>query len=282
MTGILVLLALAGGAPANGARATPPAAEPAAKTELQRAIDQLGGEAATRRAARRVVIAGGAAAVPLLVARSDHPATIYRWEVVNALGAIGAAEAVPALVERVLADSSPHVRWRALWALGSVSRSGEEARRRFTGELQAADRGRRWNAAVGLAYYGDERALSSLHDGLKSESGWVRWEAANALQRVHDERSSGQLAEFLERERSVGKAAREAILALGLICDARAREVLVATLEVADAQLRWRAALGLGRCADPATAEALRQRLAVEKDAVVRSSLSEALGKIAR
>ncbi len=154
-------------------------------------------------------------------------------------------------------------------------------RRRSCAELDGRAALRRWNAAIGLTMFDDPGVVPLIHDGLSSADWWIRWEAVNALGRVHDERSSGLLAPILARD-SDASVRREATFVLGVICDAKARELLALGVDDADPQVRWRAAMGLGRCEDPSAEPLLRQRFETEGDELVRTRIQEALDRLAR
>jgi HEAT repeat protein len=87
-------------------------------------IDQLASdEGAARRRARVALGAQGAAAVPALIralreSRNAH----VRWGAVKALGQIGDARAIPALVA-ALEDGDPDVAWLAAEALRRFERA---------------------------------------------------------------------------------------------------------------------------------------------------------------
>ena len=73
---------------------------------------------------------------------------------------------------------------------------------------------------------------------------------------------------------------REVTVVLGSIGDERARALLVRSLEDADSQVRWRAALGLGRVREPATTLALEERLSRETDPEVEAEIRRALRSV--
>jgi HEAT repeat protein len=108
---------------------------------------------------------GNSKAVPVLLetvaappkdAEADAETRIYA---VWALGAIGDPAAVPELVE-LAGDTDAGLRKSALHALGAFAT--DDARRTLAAGLDDAVEDVRWNAALGLARRGDERAAPIL------------------------------------------------------------------------------------------------------------------------
>jgi HEAT repeat protein len=297
---IVLLLALAAASPSVARRKARPAEESAAAPaspsagegkgergvapadpEIDALLRGLAGKYDARKESRDRLVARGPAITARLLPLLDEQSWEYRWEIVNVLGYLEDPKAVQGLVERVVADPNRHVRWRSLWAVAVTDPGGRLASPLLRVELDSRVESRRWNAVVGLTMFEDASVVPLVHERLASGDWWIRWEAVNALGRVHDEHSSSLLAGLIEGD-SDASVRREGTFVLGVICDAKARELLAKGVSDADPQVRWRAAMGLGRCEDASSEPLLRQRLDVEDDELVRTRIGEALERLAK
>jgi HEAT repeat protein len=269
------------GAPAAGARPAPPASSALATPpdEVDRLLVEIAGnhDAQTRATAALVKLAP--AVIPRLVAGLTDPRWVFRWRMVNVLGYIKDPAAIGPLVQRILVDVEPHVRWRSLWALGTCDPGGARGRELLAKELANPDPVVQWNAAVGLSFFKDRRALPYLHEGLAKQKEFKLFEAVFGLENVHDERTSGLLEPVLTGD-GPANAKREAVLLLRRICDEKSWEILARTLAHDDPQLRWRAAAGLGDCGGGKSRAPLAARREIEKDTTVLDSIDKALAKV--
>jgi HEAT repeat protein len=220
----------------------------------------------------------GGQAVPVLLVHLEDPYWKDRWDAVNLLGIIADQRATDPLIDRVLFDPNPHVRWRALWALSALRDPGVQDK--FWAELQdREDTTARWNAVVGLAFFADTRSLPLLEQGLSREDSWQRWEAIYNLRRIHGDKTSGLLVPMLETE-SEERMRREVVMTLVHIGDAPATAALVGLLDDAAPEIRWRAVMGLSRNQAEGARELLETRRAAETDERVLEEIDKALAKL--
>ena len=273
--------------PISPALAAPRGAKPeaapvatAASAPVRSLLAELTAGREARRQARLALIAYGPPFIPELVAEFDSEIFTIRWEIANILGLIGHPDAVPALVERVLVDANPHVRWRSLWALRNIP--DDSIPERFRAELENPDATLRWNAAVGGSLFGVADGLPILQAGTVATQEFRAWEAVNALSRLTDRSSVPVLQAVLAQHRS--RLRREAVLSLGQLLDQPgAIDTVVRALADDDPELRWRAAMVLGRAsgaeATVATV-ALRERQAIEADDQVQEHLERSLRRL--
>ena len=286
--GVVLLAALAAVAPAAKKRpqtapaakteASPPATTPEIAARVEGLVTELR-HPARRPQARAALKEVGPAATPILLRHADDPDYQLRWEIANAQGDLRDPRAIPQLVEYVLADDNPHVRWRSLWALREYP-DHEEAVARLFDALEAENPTRRWNGAVGLSMFENPACLPILHEGLAQEDDWRSWEAINALSRVHDDESLARIEAALPGARP--RFRREAAVTLGLIEDGEPEKLLLKLLNDEDPQVRWRAAMSLRRLRVPSTLEALKRRRLVESDPFVIEHLAEAISELNR
>ena len=228
-----------------------------------------------RKETRQRLLAMGPVAVPPLLERIRDPDWMVRWKVVNLLGYLEDTRATLPLVERVVVDPNPHVRWRSLWAV-SVLRDEERATAELERWLHQPEH--RWNAAVGLSMFGRLDALPVLSEGTRSDDDWIRFEAVNGLGRVHDESTSQLLAGLLEHPQE--RTRQEVVMSLGRIRDEAAVTALIAALDDPSPRVRWRAAMALKLAGRPRGAEPLRRLLEHETDEHVRKHAADALDEL--
>ena len=212
------------------------------------------GDGEARTEARHALIAMGPAAVADLIDATLDEEDFIRWEAVNALGTIAdkhtdaVLPALPALVERVLIDWDPHVRWRSLWALSVFPEEVGQTQivAGLRQGLENNDPRIVWNAVVGLAFFRQPDVAPLLNQGLSENEGFAQWEAVYCLRMVHNDESVVLLAELIVAVETREKSLRqEAAMTLGRIGDPTAIPALVAALEDPEAHVRWRAAAAL-------------------------------------
>lgn len=271
-------------APASSVPVDGPTGTPEADTELAARInalvDQLP-DTKTRNAARAGILAIGKDATPTLLTRFNDPDFTIRWEMANIQGDLRDDRAVTALVDNVLYDMDPHIRWRSIWALNEFPPATDQ---RTIGLLKEATTNvnwaTRWNAAIGLSMFRVQECLPFLEKGITDENSWRRWEAINALGRIHDERSADFLGPVLlnstdKRERS------EAVLSLGKVGTPKAIDLLISVLEDADQGVRWRACMALGLAGDVRAIKHLERVRDNDSDPDVVRHATKALAAIA-
>ena len=129
------------------------------------------------QAASALVAIGTPARDPLLRALA-HPVWVARRNAAWALGASGASEAVPALID-ALKDADPGVREQVAWALGAIR--DPRAVDGLIGALKDQAPQVRQQAAWALGALRDRRAVQGLMASLKDTDAGVRKQAAWAL-----------------------------------------------------------------------------------------------------
>ncbi|MDP7741055.1 MAG: HEAT repeat domain-containing protein [Lentisphaeria bacterium] len=249
---------------------------PAFNRRVNTLINKLGNEP-DRQASRDQILAIGKAATPAMLKRMKDPEFTVRWEMVNIQGYMRDEAAIEAVVERVVNDRDPHVRWRAMWALNQYpdTTMAQELVRELS---KSTDEVQRWNAFVGMSMFYMPECLPAMHKGLRHADSWRRWEAINALARVNDESSAaglrGVLASSEKRHR------REAITSLGKIPGEEAYNVLAGAVVDRDPGVRFRACMALGKRGDRRAVKVLTERRAVERDKQVLEYLTKALEQL--
>lgn len=234
-----------------------------------------GSNGEARKQARTKLIEMGLEAVPTLIDATRDEANVIRWEAVNALGMIAekytdaVLPAVPALVERVLIDWDPHVRWRSLWALSVFPKEVTETQivPGLGQGLENDDPRIVWNAVVGRAFLKQSDVAPLLNQGVLENEGFAQWEAVFCLRMVHDDESILLLAELIvDIETSEERLRQEAAMTLGQIGDPRAIPALVAALRDPEAHVRWRAAAALAKLGARDAVPDIEAALAREQD----------------
>lgn len=217
------------------------------------------------------------------------------WDAAEALGEIGDARAVEALIA-ALREKMP----QAAEALGKIGDA--RAVEPLIAVLQSERADLRKTAMQALGRIGDARAIEPVVVLLQDRNKEVRTAAANALTSLHwqptDQR---QQAHYLmtrqqwEEVVQLGAVAVEPLVAvlqngdsttrasaaevLGKIKDPRAFEPLVASLHDWDKQVRQVAALALGEMGDARAVEPLVAVLQ-DEDAKMRQAAVQALGRL--
>jgi HEAT repeat protein len=165
-----------------------------------------------------------------------------RFEAAEALGEIGDPSAVEPLAGLLNGEELSGVRWKAAEALG---KTGKPAVEPLIAALRHTDDDVRWKAAIALGEIGDPRAIDPLVHLLSDEDRFVKSRAA---------------------------------LALGMI-GKPAVEPLICALEKGDGNMRWGAAIALGKVQDPDSIEPLIHALA-DKYENVRAEAAASLAAI--
>lgn len=182
---------------------------------------------------------------------------------------------------RILEDPNPHPRWRALWALGAIDRTGAPALTKLVRALDGPNPVHVRNAAVGLAFFSRWEGKAELLDGLHDSDDFRRWEAVFCLRKLkNDPQVFSALSRLLRTPGEPVRVRGEAALALRGWQGGDANEELLQSLrDDPDAGVRWRAALSLESYEGKAITKALRKQLAHEQDAKVREQLQSSLAK---
>jgi HEAT repeat protein len=240
-------------------------------------VEQLG-VPETRDAAREQLTALGAEAIPVLIRSLTHETEQVRWESANMLGYLRADGAVGPLAERVISDESPHVRWRSLWALARFDAREEIVARLLPG-LASENETTAWNAAVSLAFFGSPEGVATLHRGIRSPDPFRRWEAINSLGRVNEGDATVKALQPVLESPSV-RDRNETVLTMGQIGGEAAMHALIEALEDEAPDVRWRAAMALGRAGNAAVVPLLEALAESDPDPQVREHATKSASRI--
>lgn len=179
-----------------------------------------------------------------LIRLLNHRDPDVQYEAAGALGDIGDSSAVEPLIAALKNDELSGVRWKAAEALSKIGAPAVDA---LIGALRHHDDDVRWKAAIALGEIGDPRAIEPLITLLCDEDRFVKGRAAHAL---------------------------------GLFGEA-AVDPLIRALREGDGNLRWGAAIALGKIQNPRAVEPLIRALA-DKYENVRAESAAALAAIGK
>ena len=179
-----------------------------------------------------------------LIFALQHKDPTVQYDAAEALGDIGDERAVEPLLAALKNDETGGVRWKAAEAL---SKLGTPAVAGLISALQHDDDDVRWKAAIALGEIGDPQAIPSLINVLCDEDRFVRSRAAYALSMI-------------------GEAAVDP---------------LIHALREGDGNLRWGAAIALGKIQNPRAIDPLIHALA-DKYENVRAESAAALAVIGK
>jgi HEAT repeat protein len=262
--------------PADGAASQAGVELLAPDDPLNALIQKFHGDYPAQKAASDKLIALGGKAVPCLIQLCSDASDDMRWHAVDLLGAIGDPRALEPLVKCVLEDQNVHVRWRSIWAIGSMDTAAVSEK--LLAALKSEDSRIQWNAAVALATMGRGEAVPVLTRGLSDPSEWKQWEAVNGLGSVHDDQTVPALTQKLKSDHP--SVAHEAAMSLGRLQDHAAVPALREVLSSPDTDLRWRAAMALERIGGADALKALKQQRGREKDSMVRKQLQQSIREL--
>jgi HEAT repeat protein len=229
-------------------------------------------------AVRKAALERRGAAVPDLVRALTCCDEVVRWQAVDLLGTLAAAEAIDALLDRTLTDPGQHVRLRAAWALHQAKRDDEVRAKAMARMTQPPTPEQRWRAAALLAQFHEPACLPILYEGLLSQDDMHRWEAAFLLRIVNDANTVGKL---LPLAKDPSATVREQLLVtLASVGDAKAVPTIVPMLDDPEPTVRARAGFALAKLGDASVLPALEARLAKEQDAMARTLMRHAITQI--
>lgn len=221
----------------------------------------------------------GPAVVPHLLRAYDSPVEHLRWEIVNLLGYLKDARAVPLLAEQGVQDDEVHPRWRSIWALSSVDDGTAVARLKET--IRKSRGRRRYRAAVALSLFEDPAAVPPLRRGLSAPDAWDRWESASCLIGFADAGAARIILGRYRRERDAD-VKLEMLRALEGVDDPAVRRFLRRRLrEDTEPARRSAAARALARLGGARIRALLASRLRREPEPAVRREIREALAEVA-
>lgn len=216
-----------------------------------------------------VVITGiGKDAAARLIPCLDSDKADVRRNAADLLGALGAAEAAPAIA-KLLAD--PDARLGALAALGQLKSPAAVPQIAALMESSAPERVR-YTAAATLGAVGGEDAIRALGGQLSSPAAPLRYAAQFALESL---KATSALRSRLDDPDLHVRL--HAIAALGHIQDRASRPDLLRLLEDPLPVVRGFAAEALASMLDPSDRSVLQSRLESETDAFARGKLTLAL-----
>jgi HEAT repeat protein len=226
----------------------------------------------SRKTLRDCLINEGDKAVPMLLSKLQDPDDLIRWEAINLLGVIAPQRAVRQLVEFALNENERHARWRAFWSITCLDPT--QTIPMLLSALRSRNYNRRWRAAIVLSMMGRQEAGPTLRDGLKNSDPWKQWEALNAIKALGLRGVERQVAKFFEDGHAL-YLRQEATLALGSIGSPLAVRILKLALYDENFEVRWRAAMALGRMGKSALHVLRRKRHEERNDAVLRQIENE-------
>jgi len=175
-----------------------------------------------------------------------------QYDAAEALGYLGDSRAVEPLVTALKNDEFSGVRWKAAEAL---SKLGSPAVPALIGALQHEDDDVRWKAAIALGEIGDPQAVEPLILLLCDEDRFVKSHAALALGSIGEPAVNPLLRALREGD---GNLRWGAAIALGKIRDPRAVEPLIRALADKYENVRAESASSLGAIGKPALGPLLR------------------------
>jgi HEAT repeat protein len=176
----------------------------------------------------------------------------------------------------LLNHSDPDIQYHAVEALGEIGDAGA-VEPLITLMKHEEMSGVRWKSAESLVKIGAP-SVEPLISVLEHPDSDVRWKAAIALGEIKDPRAIGPLIRQLsDTDRFVKSRVAHALGMIG----APAVNPLIWTLREGDGNLRWGAAIALGRIKDPQAVEPLIQALA-DKYENVRAEAATSLAAIGK
>jgi HEAT repeat protein len=213
-----------------------------------------------------------AEAVPALLDRLENPKWDHRGYAIESLGAIGDRGAVPALMTLLQTDD----RWERERAVRALAAIGDERAVPALMDALNDDESTVSAAAVlALADLGAVDAANRILDYLSSDAEGLRSAAAEALGRLGIGRSVERLIERL-RDDSAPAVRAAAAKALGAIGDDRAIDLLCDASKDEEWEIAQAAIDALGNFKDPRTRKALTAALESGDSAAAAKSLRRA------
>jgi HEAT repeat protein len=239
------------------------------------AADLASPEAAVRiQAAAQLGRNGDKAGTTLLLSVLQDREPAVRREAAKALGAIKDSRSVPALIE-ALRDDDTNVRMYAAYALGEIKEV------RAVDALLRAVRDAQWcvrdHAAWALRELRDP-ALAERYAALVRDEAVQVATAAWILRGLGDEAVLKAVTPLLRTPQPATRL--RAVRALRELRTTSAVDLLLGTLQDADAAVRRSAVEALAKTPGPTVKRALTGRLAIESDVPVRSAIEKQLQEV--
>jgi len=207
-----------------------------------------------------------------LIRLLSHKDPDIQYEAAGALGDIGDPRAVEPLITALKNDEFSGVRWKAA---ESLARIGPPAVDALIGALQHSDDDVRWKAAIALGEIGDQRAIEPLIGLLCDEDRFVKSRAASALGMTGEPAVTPLISALREGD---GNLRWGAAIALGKIRDPRAIEPLIRALTDKYENVRAEAAASLAAMGKAALEPLLRFLKFSDKS--IRIEVVTALGEL--
>jgi HEAT repeat protein len=195
-----------------------------------------------------------------------------QYDAAEALGEIGDDRAVEPLLAALKNDETGGVRWKAAEAL---SKLGTPAVAGLTSALQHDDDDVRWKAAIALGEIGDPRAISALINVLSDNDRFVKSRAAYALSMIGEPAVDPLINALREGD---GNLRWGAAIALGKIRSSRAIDPLIRALADKYENVRAESASALAAIGKPALGPLLQ--VLKFSDGTVRLEIVTALGEL--
>jgi HEAT repeat protein len=207
-----------------------------------------------------------------LIRLLKHRDLDVQYGAAEALGEIGDSGAVEPLIAALKNDEYVGVRWKAAEALSKIGAPSVEA---LIGALRHPDDDVRWKAAIALGEIGDPRAIGPLIILLCDEDRFVKSHAALALGAIGEPAVNPLLRALREGD---GNLRWGAAIALGKIRDPRAIEPLIRALADKYENVRAESATALAAMGKPALEPLLR--FLTFSDGPTRLEVVTALGEL--
>jgi HEAT repeat protein len=207
-----------------------------------------------------------------LIFALQHKDPTVQYDAAEALGDIGDNRAVEPLLAALKNDETGGVRWKAAEAL---SKLGTPAVAGLIGALQHDDDDVRWKAAIALGEIGDPHAITPLINVMSDNDRFVRSRAAYALSMIGEPAVDPLIHALREGD---GNLRWGAAIALGKIKNPRAIDPLIRALADKYENVRAESAAALAAIGKPALGPLLQ--VLKYSDGVVRREIVTALGEL--
>jgi len=207
-----------------------------------------------------------------LILALRHKDPTVQYDAAEALGETGDDRAVEPLLAALKNDETCGVRWKAAEAL---SKLGTPAVAGLIGALQHEDDDVRWKAAIALGEIGDPQAISPLINVLSDNDRFVRSRSAFALSMIGEPAVDPLIQALREGD---GNIRWGAAIALGKIQNPRAIEPLIHALADKYENVRAESAAALAVTGKPALGPLLQ--VLKFSDGAVRLEIVTALGEL--
>jgi HEAT repeat protein len=208
--------------------------------------------------------------LPGLIRALHHKDPKIQYDAAEALGEIGDTRAIEPLTAVLTHSELSGVRWKAAEALSKIGTPAVDA---LVGALQHSDDDVRWKAAIALGETGDPRAIDPLISLLCDEDRFVKSRAAYALGLIGEPAVEPLICALREGD---GNLRWGAAIALGKIRDLRAIDPLILALGDKYENVRAESAKSLAAIGKPALKPLVR--FLQDSDRSVRIEVVTALG----